>query len=190
MSLTEATPLAGAALASHQYSDWTQDREVLLRQLWGVKGWSARRIAAEIGGFEQCVDGGKCAVIGKARRLGLVQINRSPNTRPMTPRIPKPKTHHTAAHLAKRRAEAVQMPSERALPEPAPPVFSATPCSLEELDDTKCHWPIGEPGTPEFHFCGGGALDRAPYCMGHMRVAYTVYAPAKPRAVRTQTGWG
>jgi GcrA cell cycle regulator len=35
-----------------------------------------------------------------------------------------------------------------------------------------CCWPIGEPGTPDFHFCDGEALSGKPYCAAHAQVAY------------------
>jgi GcrA cell cycle regulator len=45
-------------------------------------------------------------------------------------------------------------------------------CSILELSDEKCHWPIGDPGTPEFFFCGGKTIEGLPYCGYHSRVAY------------------
>jgi len=41
-------------------------------------------------------------------------------------------------------------------------------CSLLELNDSKCRWPIGDPGTAEFFFCGGAPLESAPYCGYHL----------------------
>jgi GcrA cell cycle regulator len=45
-------------------------------------------------------------------------------------------------------------------------------CSLIELNDGKCRWPIGDPGTAEFFFCGGIPVEGLPYCNYHSRVAY------------------
>jgi Bacterial dnaA protein helix-turn-helix/GcrA cell cycle regulator len=45
-------------------------------------------------------------------------------------------------------------------------------CSLEELDDTTCRFPIGDPGEPGFHFCGEAPIARYPYCARHTRIAY------------------
>jgi len=45
-------------------------------------------------------------------------------------------------------------------------------CSLVELNDEKCHWPIGDPGQPDFFFCGGKAVIGMPYCGYHSRIAY------------------
>ncbi len=44
--------------------------------------------------------------------------------------------------------------------------------SLLELNEATCHWPIGDPSSSEFFFCGGKALTSLPYCAYHSRVAY------------------
>ena len=44
--------------------------------------------------------------------------------------------------------------------------------TLLELNEDTCRWPIGDPATPEFFFCGGKPLDGLPYCSYHSRVAY------------------
>ena len=44
--------------------------------------------------------------------------------------------------------------------------------SLLELNEATCHWPIGDPSSPEFFFCGGKALTSLPYCAQHSRIAY------------------
>jgi GcrA cell cycle regulator len=45
-------------------------------------------------------------------------------------------------------------------------------CSLLELSDSKCRWPIGDPGNAEFAFCGGKPVEGFPYCGYHARIAY------------------
>lgn len=35
-----------------------------------------------------------------------------------------------------------------------------------------CCWPIGDPGTPGFHFCGAKPLPGKPYCAEHAALAY------------------
>jgi len=49
--------------------DWTAERIEILRKHWGKPGWSAQRIAAEVGGG--CTKNG---VISKARRIGLERL--------------------------------------------------------------------------------------------------------------------
>jgi GcrA cell cycle regulator len=40
------------------------------------------------------------------------------------------------------------------------------------LNDSKCHWPIGDPSSAEFFFCGGRTIEGLPYCGYHSRIAY------------------
>jgi GcrA cell cycle regulator len=44
--------------------------------------------------------------------------------------------------------------------------------TLLELTEDTCHWPVGDPGSPDFFFCGGKSLQSLPYCAHHSRVAY------------------
>ena len=43
---------------------------------------------------------------------------------------------------------------------------------LGELRTGMCSWPLGEPGTPDFQFCGRPAVPGKPYCDEHCSVAY------------------
>lgn len=82
------------------------------------------------------------AVIGKAHRLGL-KGRPSPIRKEKTP-SPKPA----------RRAAAVPIPR------------------ATRVSDRQCHWPIGHPREPGFHFCGAPAVADKPYCEEHCAVAY------------------
>ena len=44
--------------------------------------------------------------------------------------------------------------------------------TLLQLNENTCRWPIGDPATPDFFFCGGKPLASLPYCHHHSRVAY------------------
>jgi GcrA cell cycle regulator len=44
--------------------------------------------------------------------------------------------------------------------------------SLLELSEATCHWPVGDPSSPELFFCGGKAHSGLPYCAHHSRIAY------------------
>lgn len=46
--------------------------------------------------------------------------------------------------------------------------------NLDALRAGMCSWPIGDPGTDGFHFCGSPALSGKPYCAKHCSVAYVV----------------
>jgi len=40
------------------------------------------------------------------------------------------------------------------------------------VGERQCHWPIGHPREPGFHFCGAPAEPEKPYCAEHCAVAY------------------
>ena len=44
--------------------------------------------------------------------------------------------------------------------------------SLMELTERTCKWPIGDPATPEFWFCGLPSQAGKPYCEAHVGVAF------------------
>jgi GcrA cell cycle regulator len=52
------------------------------------------------------------------------------------------------------------------------PIHSDHCCSLLELSEERCRWPISTPGAADFCFCGNTPLDGLPYCPGHTRIAY------------------
>ena len=56
--------------------------------------------------------------------------------------------------------------------------------SLLELNEATCHWPIGDPSSSEFFFCGGKALTGLPYCAHHSRVAYQPAADRRRQAAK------
>jgi GcrA cell cycle regulator len=55
-------------------------------------------------------------------------------------------------------------------------VDSTRYCSLLELAQGKCRWPVGDPGgnsgATDFVFCGNEAVAGFSYCAGHARMAY------------------
>jgi GcrA cell cycle regulator len=55
-------------------------------------------------------------------------------------------------------------------------IASLHPCSLIDIADRQCRWPIGDPASTHFLFCGNDAIKGFTYCLGHARMAYR--APA------------
>ena len=55
----------------------------------------------------------------------------------------------------------------------APPVLSAPLAAVPPVRHRTCQWPIGEPGTDSFRYCGAPrcAGSRLPYCADHRRLA-------------------
>ena len=44
--------------------------------------------------------------------------------------------------------------------------------TLLQLSEQTCKWPIGDPVSPDFYFCGQHSEDGRPYCEFHARRAY------------------
>ena len=44
--------------------------------------------------------------------------------------------------------------------------------TLLQLTEKTCRWPVGDPGSADFFFCGGETVNELPYCSYHSRVAY------------------
>lgn len=53
--------------------------------------------------------------------------------------------------------------------------------SLLDLSDKVCRWPMGHPGEPDFHFCGGEVNPGFPYCVEHCGRAYQAQLPRGAR---------
>lgn len=59
---------------------------------------------------------------------------------------------------------------EKAAPNVAIPVSLRV--ALVDLRETDCRFPIGNPGEPDFGFCGSYAEVGVPYCAAHQKIAY------------------
>jgi GcrA cell cycle regulator len=152
--------------------NWSDDRVELLRKLWG-EGLSASRIAVELGGIS------RNSVIGKVHRLGL--SGRAKNPSSGLPRQRKPRAASNVARVGQSgiRGNTALAPLhayEMDLDVEAAPIENIIPlgqrCSILELTDSKCRWPIGDPSSAEFFFCGGKTAESLPYCGYHSRIAY------------------
>jgi GcrA cell cycle regulator len=138
---------------------WTEERVALLKKLW-LEGLSASQIAKQLGGVT------RNAVIGKVHRLGL--SGRATPSQPSRPafKTPRPPRPASSPSLAPRRI-APQMP------EPQPVYYVEEPGSATvlTLGAHMCKWPIGDPASDSFTFCGR-RIGEGSYCQEHARVAY------------------
>lgn len=66
----------------------------------------------------------------------------------------------------------------------APKLPSPNVVTLERLGSSMCSWPEGEPGTPEFRFCGEPAIAGKPYCAPHCAIAYVPSSKRKKEETR------
>ncbi|MGQ3674837.1 GcrA family cell cycle regulator [Xanthobacter sp. TB0139] len=161
---------------------WTDERVELLKKLWS-EGLSASQIASELGEVT------RNAVIGKVHRLGLsgraktvaaparprtttkAKVEQAPET-PQAAAPQRPATQGNAA-LAPVLEELVE---EAPAPAPRPVEANVVPmgqgCTIMNLTEYTCRWPVGEPGSDDFHFCGARSNPGTPYCAHHARIAY------------------
>jgi GcrA cell cycle regulator len=142
---------------------WTDERVETLKKLW-LDGLSASQIAKQLGGVT------RNAVIGKVHRLGLSgRATPSQPQRPVfkAPRAPRPAI---AAAPAPRRAVEPAMPTQ--LPSPALLAEEPGTATVLTLGAHMCKWPIGDPASDSFTFCGRRSDREGPYCSEHARVAY------------------
>jgi GcrA cell cycle regulator len=149
---------------------WTDERVELLKKLWS-DGLSASQIAGELGGIT------RNAVIGKVHRLGLSGRAKAPSSSVPRQRKPRIASQMFRAPRTMRGNVALAMPAYDYQPDPEPQMIEniipiGQRCSLVELTDEKCHWPIGDPGQADFFFCGGKTNAGTPYCGYHARIAY------------------
>lgn len=165
-------------------STWTDERVELLTKLW-ASGKSASQIAAQIGGVT------RNAVIGKVHRLGLSGRGKVKAAAPARPRRPASAKAETAAAPVRPALRAV---ASDVLVEKVQPVAVVAPVANEvaippservalvDLRDSMCRWPIGDPTTAEFGFCGASAPSALPYCAHHCQIAYQPVADRRRKA--------
>lgn len=50
---------------------------------------------------------------------------------------------------------------------------------MANLKPNQCRWPIGDPDSEDFHFCGAPVFVGKPYCYEHCKQAYQFVTPKK-----------
>ena len=172
-----------------QSTGWTDERVEVLKKLW-MEGLSASQIAAELGEGVT-----RNAVIGKVHRLKLSARAKPTNTAPLARPAARPAARRVASpaagigHIgtkpraAMARPQVVGATALAASPEIEAELYVA-PASAElfipedkrlsllQLTEHTCKWPIGDPLTKDFYFCGQHSLETGPYCEFHSRRAY------------------
>ncbi len=168
--------------------DWTEETISRLRSLW-QEGLST----AEIGRRLSIT---KNAVVGKAHRLTLPP-RPSPIRKPAEGKSADPETTRTRREVLRptrtpvaasdrvspftpRATAPVPVPAPvaaaitplRPSPPPAPQPIESRPLVEPRRRGQSCCWPLGEPGTKQFRFCGAEPLQGKPYCTEHAQLAY------------------
>jgi GcrA cell cycle regulator len=145
---------------------WTDERVETLKKLW-LDGLSASQIAKQLGGVT------RNAVIGKVHRLGL--SGRAAPSHPSRPAFKTPRAPRPISMPAPRPRVAEQRPAAHtAVPAPRTTPFVELPgtATVLTLGAHMCKWPIGDPSSDNFTFCGRRASEERPYCVDHARMAY------------------
>lgn len=166
-------------------SSWTDEKVAMLKKMH-ADGTEYPLIGAALGMTRH-------AVAGKAFRLGLPkrEVSQSPRRsrggqgradrdRSTTMRIKKLRVRGPANGGAQ-IVECVVREPDPEIAEFNAAVPIGQRCTLLELTDETCHFPIGEVGDPGFFFCGAAIPEGSIYCGYHARVCYQPLVRPAPR---------
>lgn len=148
--------------------EWSDETIARLRELW-AEGHSTAEIGRRMGIS-------KNAVVGKAHRLNLT-ARPSPIRRDGEAAVPRPVTPRRVVGPTLPPLPVAPASDPRLAPAPAPVVEPVRPALVRPVAAPRsrsqtCCWPLGEPGTSSFHFCGAEAVPGKPYCAEHAALAY------------------
>jgi GcrA cell cycle regulator len=168
-------------------SSWTEERVATVKRMV-TENYTASQIAAELGGVS------RNAVIGIIHRRKFSGVSaHAPGAPQVRNRGGRP------ANIGGGPAQAIKAKRRRlqvkgrhgafgaGVVEVADPpmleingvadteIPAAQRCALLDLTNTTCRWPVGDPQSPEFFFCGAPGADcesGRPYCALHSSRAY------------------
>ena len=188
---------------------WTGDRVEVLKKLW-VEGQSASQIAKELGGVTRNAVIGKVHRLGLSNRATSSSSSKS-DTKSKTSVKSMSDTKRVSNKTSTSKVTSANSPSEprsnvtslrrQIIPagQPLPPQPSANEISPEalarvseiekkakrisllELTERTCKWPVGDPATEEFWFCGLPSQAGKPYCEAHVGVAFQPMSQRRDR---------
>jgi GcrA cell cycle regulator len=184
---------------------WTDDRVETLKRMW-AEGQSASQIARELGGVTRNAVIGKVHRLGLSNRAPGAERGEEGADPALEADLPEPAL--AEAETAEPPDEPPAPPPEapapalrRILPagQPLPPQPSANEISPEalasvrevekrarrltlmELTERTCKWPVGDPATEDFWFCGLPVQHGKPYCEAHVGVAFQPMSARRDR---------
>jgi len=88
---------------------------------------------------------------------------------PVAEIVPMPVREPVVAETQRVKEAPVSAPVVR--PEAVRPALRSVPLEKPRRGPSCC-WPLGDPGTPGFHFCGAAPIPGKPYCQEHASIAY------------------
>ncbi|WP_425040239.1 GcrA family cell cycle regulator [Primorskyibacter sp. S187A] len=187
---------------------WTDERVELLKKMWG-EGQSASQIAKELGGVTRNAVIGKVHRLGLSNRAGAGAAKSDtpkeapkPKAKPAPKPAPKPAAATAEPTPAPEAKAATPIPARKQIipaGQPLPPQPSANEISPEalakvseiekkakklslmELTERTCKWPVGDPATDDFWFCGLPVQQGKPYCEAHVGVAFQPMSTRRDR---------
>lgn len=141
---------------------WDESITLTLIGLW-QQNLSAGQIARLLNITRDAV----CGKIDRLKRGGMIFDHRAP---------PRPKKAKRERKPAKAKPKAPVVEPRKPIPQIAiecnGTTFDSQPCSILELDETRCRWPIGDPRDAAFCFCGATTEPGYIYCAHHTIIAY------------------
>ncbi len=184
---------------------WTEERVELLKKMWG-EGQSASQIAKELGGVTRNAVIGKVHRLGLSNRTGgggtsTAKSDAKPKAAPKAEPKDPPKAQATPKTEPAVESKPVTPMRRQIIPagQPLPPQPSANEISPEalakvnevekkakklnlmELTERTCKWPVGDPATEDFWFCGLPVQQGKPYCEAHVGVAFQPMSARRDR---------
>jgi len=187
---------------------WTDERVETLKKMWG-EGQSASQIAKELGGVTRNAVIGKVHRLGLSNRTttSTAKTDTKPKAAKAEPKAKAAPKADAAPKAAAPIAEPTTPPpppsrARRAIipaGQPLPPQPSANEISPEalakvsevekkskkiglmELTERTCKWPVGDPATEDFWFCGLPVKAGKPYCEAHVGVAFQPMSARRDR---------
>ncbi len=184
---------------------WTDERVETLKRMWS-EGQSASQIAKELGSVTRNAVIGKVHRLGLSNRVGAAPAAAAAPVSGATPgrepevevEIEEAPVEPVAAKPVERPVAPVRKPIITA-GQPLPPQPAANEISPEalasvrevekkaaritlmELTERTCKWPIGDPATENFWFCGLPSQSGKPYCEAHVGVAFQPMSSRRDR---------
>ncbi|WP_299374990.1 GcrA family cell cycle regulator [uncultured Tateyamaria sp.] len=187
---------------------WTDERVELLKKMWG-EGQSASQIAKELGGVTRNAVIGKVHRLGLSNRAGSggaaspakaeakpkpapkakAEPKVQPKTEPAIKPVPAPETKSTLPARKQIIPAGQPLPPQPSANEISPEALAkvneiekkAKKISLMELTERTCKWPVGDPATDNFWFCGLPVQQGKPYCEAHVGVAFQPMSSRRDR---------
>jgi GcrA cell cycle regulator len=159
---------------------WTAEAVEDLKKL-ALEGKSASAIAAMLGVRS------RNAVIGKASRIGIKLNGGGCGTGAGKARGSALRAQWTASSRAQPGAAALAR-SAQVSPREGRPAWMLGEAEIgemrrlrfEDIRESACRWPLGDPRSGDFAYCGLTPVEGQSYCAGHCRMAYR---PPQARAL-------